>query len=168
MRIPLGLWFGLSLGVLSPLTSSKALAETPPYGMAGCGLGSLVFERNTCQTSAATTNHSFTNQAFGITFGTSNCVGGGSAKLVWQMQDQFMSDNYATLSKEIAQGDGESLRALADMLGCQDAAYAALTHNLQNSHDKIFSAPGSVAALRVIRSEISSDHLLSTQCPDAV
>src|SRR5690348_11977029 len=50
------------------------------YGMAGCGLGSLVFGPNdapVAQVLAATTNGTFASQTFGISSGTSNCFSGG-------------------------------------------------------------------------------------------
>src|SRR5437868_47659 len=50
------------------------------YGMAGCGLGSLLFgpvNEPFAQVLAATTNATFATQTFGITSGTSNCVSGG-------------------------------------------------------------------------------------------
>ena len=49
-------------------------ALAAPYGMAGCGLGSMLFGDGGLQTSAATTNGIVANQSFGITSGTSNCV----------------------------------------------------------------------------------------------
>lgn len=146
------------------------LAATPtlatPYGAAGCGLGSLVFEPDSCQVSAATTNGSFTSQPFAITFGTSNCVGGGSKSLVDQMQRQFMADNYASLSKEIAQGEGETLRALAQILGCEDSTFPQVASTLQSSYQQIFSAPGSGAALKTIRHSLATSPTLSNQCKD--
>jgi hypothetical protein len=152
--------FALGLGVLA----TRVLAA--PYGVAGCGLGSLIFEPDSCQISAATTNNSFYTQPFAITFGTSNCVGGGSKSLVDQMQRQFMADNYASLSKEIAQGEGESLRALTQMLGCREASFPQVATTLQSSYGEIFAAPGSGAALISIRQSLSSNPALSHQCHD--
>lgn len=137
-----------------------------PYGTAGCGLGSLIFTPNTCQISAATTNGSFLNQPFGITFGTSNCVGGGSKSLIGQIQSQFMADNYATLSKEIAQGDGETLRTLSQMLGCNEAAFKSVATTLQGSYTTIFSSPGSVATLHSIKQSLLTHPGISSQCAD--
>ena len=65
------------VGVL--FTASAARAQQGGYGMAGCGLGSLLFGNDNTtlmQILAATTNGLFGSQTFGITSGTSNCTAG--------------------------------------------------------------------------------------------
>jgi hypothetical protein len=100
---------------------SQPIAPLPmPYGDAGCGLGSILFgdTRGAGQIFASTTNTTFYSQTFGITSGTSNCVdvvpGYASAR-------QFSETNRPALSKEIARGGGESVRALSSLGGCRDA-----------------------------------------------
>ena len=68
-----------TIGVL--MTASAARAQN--VGMAGCGLGSVLFgNQNTVlmQLLAATTNGILWNQSFGITTGTLNCSTGGVVK----------------------------------------------------------------------------------------
>ena len=136
------------------------------YGMAGCGLGSVVWGKNN-QISAATTNDSSASQPFGITSGTSNCTAHNQVSMV-DVQKEFISDNFETLSKEIAQGNGESLKAFASTFGCKDSAVSEFGIQLQKSHQKIFASPGSQAALDIVREEILSNKSLSQSCPSAI
>ncbi len=93
------------------------------YGMGGCGLGSMLFEKNTKvhQVLAATTNGTFGTTTFGITSGTSNCTGGGVARADKE-REMFVEANFETLTTEMAQGKGETLAAFGSLLGCTDSA----------------------------------------------
>lgn len=162
MRIVSLLFFGYTIA------SASISYAAVPYGMAGCGLGSLVFGPTNLQTSAATTNESFSNQGFGITFGTSNCVGGGSEKLVGDIQFQFLTDNFSTLAKEMAQGGGETLAAFSTMFGCSDVAYPEFAATMQSSYSEIYSAPGMGASFEVITSELKSRPSLIQQCKNII
>lgn len=117
------------------LTASSA-AEAKPYGPAGCGLGSLIFEPNSgfTQVFAATTNGSFGTQTFGITSGTSNCAGGagGSASA-----KAFVETNRVALAKDIARGRGETIDGLSKLAGCRAAD--AVGSSLQRRFDQIFT-----------------------------
>lgn len=146
------------------LAIPSVASAAAPYGMAGCGLGSMVFGPSTCQTSAATTNGWFSNQPFGITFGTSNCVGGGSKSLVEDMQRQFLADNYETLSKEMAQGQGETLAAFSTMFGCDASSQGAFAETMQAAYQDIYAAPGVGASLHVIRERVTSSQGISQHC----
>lgn len=105
------------------------------YGMAGCGLGSLIFEPNSgfTQVFAATTNGSFGTQTFGISSGTSNCTdaegGSDSAKA-------FIETNRPAVAKDIARGQGETIDSLTRLAGCADAR--AVGAALQKNFDQVF------------------------------
>ncbi len=90
------------------------------YGMAGCGLGSMLFDNNTKvnQVLAATTNGTSGNQTFGISTGTSNCTENGLVKLDKETE-AYVEVNYDVLQNDIAQGQGETLAGLATLMGCQ-------------------------------------------------
>lgn len=70
----------LALTIGSTAVAQKKSAHAPQkaysreYGMAGCGLGSLVMGKDGGQILAATTNGTFYSQLFGITSETLNCV----------------------------------------------------------------------------------------------
>ncbi len=92
-------------------------------GDAGCGLGSMVIQKNTkvMQVLAATTNGTFGSQTFGITFGTSNCSASGLVQNDKQIQ-YFVEVNQAELTREMAQGHGSKLSTLAALNGCATAS----------------------------------------------
>ena len=107
------------------------------YGMAGCGLGSLVFKENDkTQILAATTNGTFGSQTFGITFGTSNC--GDSGKLVSKEQvEQYIAVNQNSLKNDISRGNGEALNGLAELMGQKNSA--VFKSQLKSNYAKIFA-----------------------------
>ena len=88
------------------------------YGMAGCGLGSIVFgdKPGMVQIFAATSNGIYGNQTFAITSGTSNCGESGRTAQV----EQFINVNKVALEKEVVRGQGESLSSLSHLMGCQN------------------------------------------------
>ena len=97
--------------------ANTGMGGTAAYGMAGCGLGSLVFKENTkAQILAATTNGTFGSQTFGITFGTSNCAENGHMASKEQVQS-FIAANQQSLQNDVARGNGETLSGLAELMG---------------------------------------------------
>lgn len=124
------------------------------YGRAGCGLGSMLFKPSGNQSSAWTSNSSSGNQTFGITSGTSNCVPTNrTIKAV--AQEQFITTNLAMLAKDMARGEGETLVAFTNVLGCPNQDFPAVAAQLKGSYSEIFAAPGALAVL-----DASKDHLL--------
>ncbi len=130
--------------VLLALTSTSAFAADPikgrantgGYGMAGCGLGSIVFKENDkMQILAATTNGTFGSQTFGITFGTSNCEGGGRMVSKEQVQ-QYIAANQNTLKNDMARGNGEALNGLAELMGQDSDMFA---NRMKTNYSKIFA-----------------------------
>lgn len=118
-------------------TKIEGRANTGGYGMAGCGLGSIVFKENDkMQILAATTNGTMGSQTFGITFGTSNCESSG--RMVSKEQvEHFIAANQNTLKNDIARGNGEALNGLAELMGTKDSA--AFASNLKSNYSKIFA-----------------------------
>ena len=140
------------------INSGPALAANRPgyeeaYGMAGCGLGSIAakefsWDNGFVQVSASTTNGSYGNQTISMTIGISNCDDGLLTKELQSEQEVFVGANFAQLSKDAARGEGEYIRAFADLLGCSDSSedsevFIALG---RVNHASIFSesAPGVV------------------------
>ncbi len=90
----------------------------PPKDNCGCGWGTLAFEGESglaYQVMAATTNGSFGNQTFGITFGTAGCE---ETKNFTSNEplNRFVADNMDNLAKDIAMGEGEYLTTLAALM----------------------------------------------------
>ena len=130
----------------------SSVAHADPYGTAGCGLGSLVFEndKGLVQVLAATTNGCFGTQTFGITSGTSNCedTAGGvdSAKA-------FIETNREAFAKDVARGQGETISNLSTLAGCANPAAVGTT--LQTNFSAIFPS-GSVADTSVSQSVVNT------------
>jgi hypothetical protein len=126
----------LSAGLLAV----SAAAFAADYGSAGCGLGSLVFKENDgTQILAATTNATFGNQTFGITFGTSNCNAKGMIK-VSMARESYIEANYKDLSREAAAGKGEYVASLASLYGYTPENSPKFAQLLQKNHTAIFAA----------------------------
>jgi hypothetical protein len=105
------------------------------YGMAGCGLGSMLFGRQTgmIQVLAATTNGTFGSQTFGITSGTSNCTETGAGP---KTSKAFIETNKEAVAKDISRGQGETIVSLTTLAGCQDSKRVGAV--LQTDFAKIF------------------------------
>ncbi len=112
------------------------------YGVAGCGLGSMVLgnQDGVMQVIAATLNGTGV-QTFGITSGTSNCGKGLFAKAE---VNSFIQSNSVALENDIVRGQGETLSTLNQMLGCG----AEFGNTLQNNYKQIY-APGVEASEKI-------------------
>lgn len=90
------------------------------YGVAGCGLGSIVFgnKPGMIQVVAATLNNTG-YQTFAISSGTSNC--GESGKKA--RAHQFIEVNKVALENDLSRGAGEAIIALSEVMGCKNADF---------------------------------------------
>jgi hypothetical protein len=113
-------WLRLGLALL-PLCASQVWAANPDNGP-GCGLGKLAWsdyqnQKNIApQVMMATTNGTFGSQTFGISSGTSGCTNDGTI-MGQHKASVFAAANYDSLSQEMAQGGGEHLASLAELMG---------------------------------------------------
>jgi hypothetical protein len=139
------------------------------YGMAGCGLGSMVMPSagGGNQISAATTNGSFFSQPIGISAGTSNCLPPGKMAML-NRQEQFFASNITVLSKEMSQGKGNHLAAFAETFGCKGNGAASFSNEMQTNYKKIFSAPGTGAMFQKVRGVINESKTLNKSCDKLV
>ena len=99
--------------------TKQAIQGSGAYGLAGCGLGSMVFGREPgfVQVLAATTNNVIFPQTFAITTGTSNCQPGAfSAGTL-----NFVEANREALAKDVSRGEGEGIGALTVINACRDS-----------------------------------------------
>jgi hypothetical protein len=112
------------------------------------------------QVFAATTNGTFFSQTFGITSGTSNCGGGGTSPTSLQ----YIETNKVSLANEISKGNGETVKGLAELLGCNDPLSFGTT--LQKNYGKIFPTQDAQAQSinASIHSIIQTDPQLKTSC----
>ena len=113
-------------------------AEARHYGMAGCGLGSNVFNDDGIvqQVLATTTNGTSYNQTFGISSGTSNCTDDGVVRAGYEVP-MFIESNQIALATESARGNGETIEHLASLIGCEKSGSVGSV--LQKNYRNIFS-----------------------------
>ena len=81
-----------------------------PFGVAGCGLGSIIMGPEGNQVFASTTNGTFSESGFGITSGSSNCL--EPSKQAALSATKIYSRKLYNPSKEMAQGEGEALKSI--------------------------------------------------------
>lgn len=149
------------------LVSFSGSAFAAGYGDAGCGLGSLAFgnQQGGIQVLASTTNGTFGTQTFGITTGTSNCNPAGLVKLEKE-REEFAKDNYSTLVKEMAMGEGENLDTLAGLYGCSQNSHADFGSLVQENFSQIVkdNSTTSQEMLSSLKSELAGHAVLSKSC----
>lgn len=143
-----------------PMAAKKSYQR--PYGMAGCGLGSIVINRQGSQVLAATTNGTSWNQVFGITSGTLNCMDDGASEVASKM-DTYIHGNKAQLEGDIVKGQGETILALSQVMGCSESAQLGKT--LKANYQSIFdgSQNTNIVTDNII-TVIQNDEVLSSQC----
>jgi len=133
-------------------------------GVSGCGLGSMIWEKNTKthQILSGTTNGLFGTQTFGISSETSNCAGTSSAQNE-NAQRVFVSMNYESLMQEMAKGSGDTLAAFSQVLGCKSSN--RFNTATQNKYNSVFSKTDSPEELLgSVKSEISTDASYASAC----
>lgn len=117
--------------------AKKSSSFSREYGLAGCGLGSVVMGKKGGQVSAATTNGTAWNQTFGITAGTLNCVDSASAEVASRI-DQFILVNRSQIQGDVARGNGETIAALSSYMGCETASNQ-IGQELKSNYSAIFN-----------------------------
>ncbi|MBL7543935.1 MAG: DUF3015 family protein [Bdellovibrionaceae bacterium] len=133
--------FVVSTGFAAPAkkkAASSSAGYSREYGVAGCGLGAVVVGKRGGQIFAATTNGTSSNQLFGITFGTLNCTDGPTNEVASNM-DKFIIANRSALSADVAKGDGETLSALTQVMGCNNVQSQEMGRVLKAKYNQIFA-----------------------------
>lgn len=133
------------------------------YGMAGCGVGSLVFQDQPgmIQIVAATLNNIVSPQTSAITSGTSGCYEDADT-----MANLFFKTNKQSILQEIALGQGEALDGLSKIYGCTEPG--SLNKALRAEYSEIIGSQSSSADELRYRVEtiIRKSQLLSSTCKD--
>jgi hypothetical protein len=157
----------LSAVAAAPVLAQGGPLATPPpavaantnvagFGLAGCGLGSMLFGKQPgmVQVLAATTNGFFGSQTFGISTGTSNCTDTSAGP---RTSKAFIEGNREAVAKDISRGQGETISSLSALAGCPDSKRVGAV--LQSDYAKIFPTAmvsGSQAGDNVI--QVLRDH----------
>jgi hypothetical protein len=158
------------LGMTLVVVIAASATARAQYGMAGCGLGSLLFGNDNSklmQILAATTNGTFGSQTFGITSGTSNCVEGGVVKAERE-QAAFAEVNFQDLKRNMASGGGEYLASFATLLGCEESVKPEFFHMTQAKYESILPSASTtpIAMVGAVKQQIKADPALSGSCSD--
>lgn len=152
---------------LSTLSFAMCFSSVSFAGDAGCGMGSLVIQKNSklLQLFAMTTNATFFTQALGITSGTSNCSANG---IVFNDKEAtvYAEANLENLKIDMARGSGENLSAFAQILGCPRELTPAFGEMTQKHYENIFPSADVLPSqvLEKIKNEIHNDKNLSSSC----
>jgi len=129
---------------LFTIGSSSAMAAN----VGSCGWGSKVFDGQSGmgpQVLAVTTNGTSGNQTFGISSGTSGCTQDGTVSSTWQTA-MFIDGNKNALARNTAAGQGESLQALAKLIGIETQDKDAFGRLVQENFARIFPSSDVTAA----------------------
>ena len=147
--------------MLLALSPTIALADN----IGSCGWGSKVFDGQSGvapQVFAATTNGTSGNQTFAISSGTSGCTQDGTVSSTWKTA-MFIDGNKKQLARDMSQGHGETLDALASLIGIDQAQKPQFFHLTQEKFSTIFSSEDASAAdiSKALQAVISSDNELA-------
>lgn len=155
-----------TLGVicLLALLSLPALAgENGP----GCGFGKVIFDGSKGKVPhllAMTTNAAST-QSSSITSGTSGC---DSDRVILRQHEQkvFVALNFNNLSQDMAQGAGEYVMALAELMGCPSRVYGEFSELSRQRYSVLFDTlqPKPVQWLAGLKQEMAGHAVLGTAC----
>jgi hypothetical protein len=120
----------------------------------GCGLGTQMWEGNkglAPKVLGATTNGSFGNQTFGLTFNTIGCNGTGTVTADARLH-LFAGANLDRLARDMANGQGETLDAFAQLLNVQPSDRPAFAEFTRAHFPEIFAGEGEVTAAAMLTS----------------
>lgn len=132
------------IGTLLLTASSGAFAEENKGP--GCGWGSMLFEGQSgvpAHVMGATTNATSGNATFGMSSGTNGCD--ASTTIQYGGTSWFAQNNMDSLSRDIAQGDGETLSTYASIMKIQPQDIAHFKSTLQENYAVIYPASGATS-----------------------
>ena len=153
------------------LTAALSLFAVPAAfagTTSGCGWGSQLFKGDTGAASnilATSFNGTSSNNAFGITFGTSGCDP-SDAVMNEVEEEEFVAINFENISTDMAKGQGQYVNALASLMGCSAGAQGEFAKVSQEKYGVLFSAPNmdSKAWLAGLKTELAKDSRVAGQC----
>ncbi len=164
-KITLSMLFSFLMMTVSPTVNAASRNDEETYGMAGCGLGSLIIHQDSrgAQLAVWLFNQIYSNQTFGISSGTSNCVAPPSVREA--EQKVYFKANIATISRFAAQGSARDLDGLAEVFGCSgDAERLRLVETSRNNYGQIFASQDPEHVLQQYVNLIKADDILQRGC----
>ncbi len=124
--------------IAAVLSAVPAIASAVD-NLGGCGWGQKLFNGQSGiapNVLAATTNGLFPN-TFSMSFGTSGCAQDGAIRSNWKTA-MFIDGNKPRLARDMSIGNGETLDALAHLIGVRDADHAKFNRAAQENLSRIF------------------------------
>ncbi len=152
----------LALIIAVSLTNA---ASATNKNIGGCGWGSKLFDGSgglAPQVLAVTTNGTSGNQTFGMTSNTSGCTRSGVVETNWK-GDAFAASNMTQLALDISRGEGETLNAMAELLGVVKDDRLSFATTLKQNFASIFpsSEVNSKDMLKNLRNVLAADAKLA-------
>ena len=153
------------IAVLSLAVAFPTAVMAAQDNVGGCGVGSMIFKGQSGvgpQVLAVTTNGISGNQTFGISTGTLGCTQDGAVHSNMKTA-LFIDSNKDKLARDMSVGSGETLAALAHLLGVESHDQVAFNRLTKDNMARIFTSE-SVATEQVIvalREVLASDATLS-------
>ncbi len=134
--------------ILVALLSMQSMAAGHHYGMAGCGLGSLVFQDQPgkIQIVAATVNDLVSPQTSAITTGTSGCYEESRD----EVSMRYIENNKSALKEDVARGQGETIEGLMTLWSCD--SHSQVTQDLKKNYNSIFKTNETTQILNDLKS----------------
>ncbi len=149
------------LSLIAVIILAAKMAVAAPYGMAGCGIGALIFadQPGKVQIASGILNNIISPQTSAITSGTSNCYEDSSTTA----SERYIEMNKESLQKDVARGEGETLAGLLTIWKCDDTA--SVSSVLQQNYGTIFAAPNSPQEIKgTLQNTIKSNSTLANAC----
>ena len=137
------------------------------YNDAGCGLGSMIWPKNTKgqQIIAATTN-GIGSQPSAISSATSDCREGSGMARLRRERRAFVATNFRQLSRELALGSGEYASSFASLMGCRQEAIPEFLSLTKSRYAEMFS-DGKISVedfLKAVELKVVAHPALSLAC----
>lgn len=131
------------------LAAPAAFAQN---NIGSCGWGSKLFDGQKGifpQVLAVTTNGTSGNQTFGITFGTSGCTQDGVVSSSWKTA-MYIDGNKMALARDAAAGQGESMDALAALMGVRSEDKAYFQATVKTQFARVFANEAVASNLKAV------------------
>ncbi len=150
--------------------SEAAATYVPPYGMAGCGLGSLVFKDDSkgAQITAGTLNITGLQTSAISSTGSSNCkeqAGGAALRIE---QEVFVAANLRALEEDVSAGGGSYAHAFAQVLGCDGASEGEFIETSRVNYQRIFTSDDANVVYAQYMSALRANPKLTASCERVV
>lgn len=72
--------------------------------------------------------------------------------------------NLSMLAKDMARGEGETLAAFSNVLGCSSGSFAVVAAQLKDSYEDIFAEPGALAVLDASKDRLRENQVIAEDC----